>query len=206
MNATNVVKPICNHRLGYQAPARVIPKTCLAQLRRPPPAAPEADCLTLCSKSPASAARYRPGGFTLVELLVVLAVAGLMLAVVPPLVGSAMPGVELKAAARRTAGALRLTREVAIAAGRDAAWIIDVDNNRYRIEGDHRHGNLPSGIDIELVAAEDEMQSESVGGIRFFPDGSSTGGRVILKRGDGGYQVGVNWLTGRILIAQWERN
>ncbi len=146
-----------------------------------------------------------PRGFTLVELLVVLAIAGLMMAVAPPLISSVMPGVELKAAARRTAGALRLAREIAIADGRDAAWVIDIDSNRYRIDGDHRGGSLPAGLDVELVAAEDEMQSDSVGAIRFFPDGSSTGGRVILKRGDGGYQVGVNWLTGRILIADWER-
>ena len=146
-----------------------------------------------------------PRGFTLVELLVVLAIAGLMMAVAPPLISSVMPGVELKAAARRTAGALRLAREIAIADGSDAAWVIDIDSNRYRIEGDHRGGSLPAGLDVELVAAEDEMQSDSVGAIRFFPDGSSTGGRVILKRGDGGYQVGVNWLTGRILIADWER-
>lgn len=146
-----------------------------------------------------------PRGFTLVELLVVLAIAGLMLAVAPPLISSVMPGVELKAAARRTAGALRLAREVAIASGRDIAWVIDIDSNRYRIDGDHRGGSLPAGLAVELVAAEDEMQSDTVGAIRFFPDGSSTGGRVILKRGDGGYQVGVNWLTGRILVADWER-
>lgn len=144
-------------------------------------------------------------GFTLVELLVVLAVAGLLLAVVPPLISASMPGIELKAAARRTAGALRLAREVAIAHGRDAAWVVDVESNAYRIDGDHRRGRLPGGLEIELVAAEEEMRSDSVGAIRFFPDGSSTGGRVILKRGDGGYQVGVNWLTGRILIADWER-
>jgi general secretion pathway protein H len=122
----------------------------------------------------------------------------------PPLISSVMPGVELKAAARRTAGALRLAREVAIADGRDTAWVIDIDSNRYRIEGDHRSGSLPAGLDVELVAAEGEMQSDTVGAIRFFPDGSSTGGRVILKRGDGGYQVGVNWLTGRILVADWQ--
>lgn len=134
-----------------------------------------------------------------------LAIGGLLLAVGPPLISASMPGVELKAAARRTAGALRLAREIAITRGRDAAWVVDVEANRYRIDGDRRTGSFPKGLDIELVAAEAEMRSDDVGAIRFFPDGSSTGGRVILKRGDSGYQVGVNWLTGRILIADWER-
>jgi general secretion pathway protein H len=139
-----------------------------------------------------------------VELLVVLAIGGLLLAVTPPLITAAMPGIELKAAARRTAGAMRLAREIAIAEGRDAAWVVDVENNKYQIDGGYRRGSLPGGLEVELVAAENEMQSDSVGAIRFFPDGSSTGGRVILKRGETGYQVGVNWLTGRILVAEWQ--
>ena len=147
-------------------------------------------------------------GFTLVEVLVVLAVAGLMLAVTPPMLSGALPGLELKGAARRTASALRLTRELAIAEGRPAAWLLDIEGGTYRIDGRGRDGRLPRGIALELIAAADEMASETQGGIRFFPDGTSTGGRVILKRGEPGrergYQVGVNWLTGRVLIADWE--
>lgn len=143
-------------------------------------------------------------GFTLVELLVVMAIAGLMLAVTPPLISAALPGVELKAAARRTAGALRVTRELAIGSGRDQAWQLNISDGRYQVEGSARSGRLPEGIKLRLVAAEREMLSDHQGGIRFFPDGSSTGGRVILARQERGYQVGVHWLTGRIEIADWE--
>ncbi|MFP4077470.1 MAG: GspH/FimT family pseudopilin [Halochromatium sp.] len=143
-------------------------------------------------------------GFTLVELIVVLAIGGLLLTLTPPLITAALPGVELKAGARRAAGALRQTREIAIAKGVEAVWLLDTENGRYRIEGQARSGALPDGIDLELVSARDELRNERLGGIRFFPDGTSTGGRLILKRGTGGYQVGVNWLTGRILVADWE--
>ena len=48
------------------------------------------------------------------------------------------------------------------------------------------------------------MRDDRVGGVRFYPDGSSTGGRVLISRGGHGYQVGVTWLTGRIAIGRWD--
>ena len=62
-------------------------------------------------------ARRERRGFTLVELLVVLAIAALAMSAVPPLFSAAMPGVEMKAAARRTVSSLRLARELAIRQG-----------------------------------------------------------------------------------------
>jgi len=143
-------------------------------------------------------------GFTLLELVVVLAIAMLLLAIAPPLISSALPGVELKAAARRVTAGLRLAREEAIRSGRDATFVIDVDSRVFDVDGGYRRSNLPDEINVKLEAAEQEMLNDHTGGVRFYPDGSSTGGRVILARGDQGFQVGVQWLTGRIRMEPWE--
>lgn len=145
-----------------------------------------------------------PRGFTLLELLVVLGLATLLLAIAPPLITAAVPGVELKAAARRVAAGLRLAREESIRAGRDVAFILDVEERQFEIGAGYRTGRLPEGIELKLEAAQSEMLSEQAGGVRFFPDGSSTGGRIVLHRDERGYQVGVQWLTGRIRMAEWD--
>jgi general secretion pathway protein H len=147
-----------------------------------------------------------PVGFTLVELLVVLAIAALLLTAAPPLISAAFPGVELKAAARRTLSTLVLARETAIRTGADVALTVDVEGRRLDLPG-FRPVLLPRGLRLRLNAASREMLDDNRGAIRFFPDGSSTGGVIVLARGNGrgdtGYQVGVNWLTGRVRMAPW---
>ena len=130
--------------------------------------------------------------------------AALLIAVVPPLISAALPGVELKAAARRTAATLRLARETAIRTGADTALVVNVEARTLELPG-FRTVALPHRLRINLNAASREQIDEERGAIRFFPDGSSTGGVITLARGDAkedsGFQVGVNWLTGRVRMA-----
>lgn len=146
----------------------------------------------------------RSRGFTLLELVVVLALATVLIAIVPPLITAAIPGIELKSSARRVAAGLRLAREEAIRRDRDIAFTLDLEERTYQVDGGFRLIQLPEAIDLKLTAAESEMQDKQVGAVRFYPDGSSTGGRIIIAREDIGWQVGVQWLTGRILMAPWE--
>ncbi len=149
--------------------------------------------------------RYRQGAFTLIELLVVMALAALLLSAVPPLITAALPGVELKGGARRMVSGLRLAREESIRSGSDIAFVIDVEGRVAQIDGNFPQISLPKKVIIKLVAAQSEMRDDGVGAIRFFPDGSSTGGRIFLGReGRGGYQIGVTWLTGRIQLVEWD--
>jgi general secretion pathway protein H len=152
------------------------------------------------------AALGRDAGFTLIEIVVVLAIAALLMTTVPPLFDAVMPGVQIKGAARRTAASLRLARDTAIRNGSETALVVDVEARRLELPG-FRPVSLPGDLNLDLEVARREMLNDERGAIRFFPDGSSTGGRIVLSRGEGqeatGYQVGVNWLTGRVLTAPW---
>jgi general secretion pathway protein H len=55
-------------------------------------------------------------------------------------------------------------------------------------------------IDITLFTAQSELTDAKTGAIRFYPDGSSTGGRVMLAREDRKFLVEVDWMTGQVKI------
>jgi general secretion pathway protein H len=57
---------------------------------------------------------------------------------------------------------------------------------------------IPETIKVTIVTAQSQMTGQNQGSIRFFGDGSSTGGRVSLKRGESTWQIDINWLTGQI--------
>lgn len=146
----------------------------------------------------------RAKGFTLIELLVVLAIAGLIMAVTPPLLSSAMPGLQLKGTARQLAAGLRFARGRAVAQRAEAVLALDLETRSVSISGREGSLSIPDDLDVELVSAVSELQDEGTGSIRFFPDGSSTGGRITLSYRGRGYDLDVDWLTGRVSIVAAE--
>ena len=83
---------------------------------------------------------------------------------------------------------------------RDALLTIDMESREYITTGEHEVHKLPGNIDLKLFTAQTEVTSEHSGSIRFYPDGSSTGGRVTVESGERKYLVDVDWLTGRVAI------
>jgi general secretion pathway protein H len=140
-------------------------------------------------------------GFTLIELLAVLFVLALVAAFVVPSLGGG-EAVELKGAARTLAAGLRHTRNQALNDNRSATLALDVAKREFQLSGEKRTRKLPGRIDIVLFTARSEQQSEERGAIRFFPDGSSTGGRITLSTERLRYLVNVDWLTGRVSVIE----
>ena len=145
--------------------------------------------------------RRRRSGFTLLELLLVLVIAAGGYALVLRLSGSGVSGAQLKSAARAVAAGLRDARGTAILRQQPTALLVDLENRRFEVEGRSTSRALPERLDLKLYTAQSEIVNEKRGAIRFYPDGSSTGGRVTLG-GGGGAQlfVDVDWLTGRVTI------
>jgi general secretion pathway protein H len=142
----------------------------------------------------------RGAGFTLIELLLVLAIAGLLMAVTPPLLSSAFPGLQLKGTAREVAAGLRSARDRAIASRSQVVVTLDLQARQMRVPGRPRPVALPKDLDVKLTTAQSELADEAHGGIRFYPDGTCTGGRVTLRYRKAGYDVDLDWLTGRIRV------
>jgi general secretion pathway protein H len=138
---------------------------------------------------------HRGRGFTLVELLVVLVIIGLALGLVTTSLSRSVSGAELRSAARNLAASLRYTRTQAILKKEEKVFLVDTENRSYTAP-DREAVALPEGMDVVITTARSELTSETVGGIRFFPDGGSTGGHVDLVTKGREYRVNVAWLTG----------
>ena len=143
----------------------------------------------------------KPNGFTLAELLVVLIVIGLLFALAPMAMNRAMPSLELRTTTRELAAALRNTRGAAIRDNRETTLTLDVEANWYRLDGRKDEREIPSDIELKLLTATVELEGEGAGRVRFFPDGTSTGGQITLARGGNSYYILIDWLSGRVEIA-----
>lgn len=139
--------------------------------------------------------RQLTAGFTLLELLVVLVLMGLVTGVAVPLLASGMPGTQLKASVRDLLAGLRQARDRAIIRRQDTALTIDVRKHAFQVSGDPHIYQLPSKVQIGLFVADTQAGGD-VGAFRFYPDGSSTGGRVTVSLDRTTYRIDVDWLTG----------
>jgi general secretion pathway protein H len=139
-------------------------------------------------------------GFTLLELIVVLAIAALLVAVVVPLGSHRRDHDALQAGAREIAAALRLARSRAILSNRPTSFLVDVENGFYRPPGATAARAVPTGSHVALYTAQQELLSGTTGAIRFYPDGSSTGGGLGLSLGGERYEILVDWLTGGVSV------
>jgi general secretion pathway protein H len=137
-------------------------------------------------------------GFTLLEVLVVMGIMGLVLAAVlaaKPKAAAARAAV----AARAVAATLQLARAQAMSSNAETVVRIDTRRHQFGVAGAMH--DLPRGMSVALTVAEPERIGD-VGGLRFYPDGQSSGGEIVLALDGRSSHVVVNWLTGEAQLSR----
>lgn len=137
-------------------------------------------------------ARHGDGGLTLLELLVVISVLVLITTAMPGLIARAP---DHASTLRDLVASLREARARAAFGDEPVDLVVDLSARRYGI--DHAGAPLPEGTELRLTTAR-ELRHGHLPVVRFFPDGSSSGGRITVLSQGREDRIEINWLTGRI--------
>ena len=147
--------------------------------------------------TPISRTDRKDTGLTLLELLVVISVMAL--------IAVALPSVLARPAAhgdtvRAVLADLRAARAEAVFAGTPVDMVLDIDRRRYGKGLADR--NLPEGTEMTVTTAREITGPGRAPVIRFFPDGSASGGRIGVATGAQSDVIEVRWLTGGVALAE----
>jgi len=136
-------------------------------------------------------------GFTLLELIIVLFLAGLVAALVAPSFSGTLESARLRSGAAEVRAVLTLGRTLAATGSRIRAVTFDIDRGEYAVVGEGRTFLLPEGIRVDSARVGREVLERGTFLVRFFPDGSAEETEIVVAAPEGGrLRVYVDPLTG----------
>jgi prepilin-type N-terminal cleavage/methylation domain-containing protein len=154
--------------------------------------------------TPVPAGRRRRGGFTFIELVVVLAILSVAAAFVLPAIGRGAAGLQLRKEAGRVAAVLREARLQAVTQRRTARVTLDPVRNTVAFTlGDSdrtvRELTIPSELRLRVAAGSESLA--------FSSRGLTRDTRWVLEaRGGRELAVAVDAVTGRVTVGARPRS
>lgn len=156
------------------------------------------------SPSPAPVAATAEDGFTLIELMVTLAILAAVVGLAMPRFGGSMSHASLHSTVQQIAAELRATRSAAMASNDEKTLSIDVQAHSYRSDVNTDLRPIPAEVSIDVSGSGVATLGQSTKLLRFLPDGS--GGPGTLRFVDDGRAatLTIDWLTGSTHVA-WSK-
>jgi general secretion pathway protein H len=143
-------------------------------------------------------AASRQDGYVLLEIVCVLAIIGLLAAVILPAIPRATSRARLEGYAVATAALLKADRVAALRQRARVETIVNAEARTIRSGADGRVVQLPADVRLDALLAARCYDRPTGMSIDFFPSGMSCGGVLALTHLGVGYEVRVNWLTGGV--------
>lgn len=131
-------------------------------------------------------------GFTLLEMLVVIVLMSIGMALVGFGLQQGLHSADERQLAGQMVQALRATRSAAIVSGQTQQARFNLSRRTFQAAG-QREQQWPADLGVQLNTADDLDSS-----FAFYPDGSSSGGNLVLFHGERNWRIDVGWLTGSI--------
>ena len=144
-------------------------------------------------------------GFTLLEMVCVIAIVTMLAAIVVPALPRGTSRARLKSFAVETAAMLKADRNAAIRNRVQVITEVDAPARRIRSGSTGRIIKVPDDVTFDALLAARCNQRAAGPTIRFFASGMSCGGAIALTRLGVGYEVRVNWLTGGVEVVPHDR-
>jgi len=139
----------------------------------------------------------RDGGFTLVELIVVLFILSIIAALAAPSFTRTLVSSQLSASAAEVRATFARARTLAVVGGSERAVVFDIGKGEYGLDNEATRRGFPEPVRLSGVILGGERVERGDAVVRFFPDGSAEEAEVSVTGGDGGrIRVTVEPLTG----------
>lgn len=139
----------------------------------------------------------RPPGFTLVELIVVLAILGALAALAVPSFSRTIASARLRAGATEVRATLARARALAVLGGQVRSVVFDLDRGEYGIDNEAVLRRLPDPVRWGALRVVSDRKERGGARVLFFPDGTAEEAEVAVTLEDGGrIRVTVDPLTG----------
>jgi general secretion pathway protein H len=139
-------------------------------------------------------------GFTMLEMVCVLAIAALLAAILLPRLPGATSRPRLEAYAVEVAALLKADRNAALWQRASVDAVVDARERTVRSGSSARVVQLPDDVVFDALLPERCNGKPAFSAISFFATGMSCGGAIRLTRLGSGFEVRVNWLTGGVDI------
>lgn len=141
-------------------------------------------------------------GFTLLEIMIVLTIAGLLVAVSVPSAAKLYQSMVYRSAVGDARALLEAARYQALTQGVSVDVLVQPDTRRMSIGPNLLDATpLPEALSLRVTGAAELQRGNQTAVIRFYSDGSSSGGSISIKRNSsGGTKLHVGWLLGRVSL------